>query len=40
MAEFVDFFVNKSLALFSCAGTINNSASPLAINRGGAREFL
>ena len=26
MAEYIDFFVNRSFALFTCAGTINNSA--------------
>ena len=38
MAEYIDFFVNRSFALFTCAGTINNSAETLAINRDGARE--
>ena len=38
MAKYIDFFVNRSFALFTCAGTINNSTRTLAINRDGVRE--
>ena len=38
MDEYIDFFVNRSFALFTCAGTSNNLARTLAINRDGARE--
>ena len=38
MDEYMDFFVNRSFALFTCAGTSNNLPRTLAINRGGARK--
>ena len=38
MDEYMDFFVNRSFALFTCAGTSNNLTRTLAINRDGARK--